>query len=93
MSSKVLFMELSSSNLLLLTLRNFIKFSITVQATTNIESVCGAPGHGGFKDFFTNQERQSENSSEVIPSSRLDFLKALVKAWSNVRQFDCEPQA
>ena len=52
---------------------------MVVQTTYNIESISGATSHGRCKKLFLPVRRESENGSAVMPSSRLDFLKALVK--------------
>ena len=68
-----------SGNFLLFVLRNFIECVTTVQTTNNIKFIRGAMDHRGNKKFFHPDGRESAKRCAIAPTSRLDFLKALVK--------------
>ena len=66
--------EQSSGNLLLLILRSFVKFAITVQTSDNIESVRCATGHGGCKELPERRNREKIGAL-LCPRTVLTFSR------------------
>ena len=67
------------SNFLLFMLRNFIKGAIAIQTTISKASAVLYAMEGARNPFSQMGERESEHRSAIVPTSRLNFLKALGK--------------
>ena len=66
----------SCGSLLFLVLWRFIKFATVVQAEYNIDRLHSAMSHGRDQEFLFPIGAESENGSQVIPTSCLNLLWA-----------------